>query len=226
MRAGGGDLSRLAEELSSGRLTRSPVKDVVLLVQEATERSVRDAAAASGRGPLSMFFVPVRRGPLQTTGNAILASTPLADARAIDLPRERQPRTAAVAMVNVAGQRWFVVSVHLENRLGWLRGLFGDRARKRQADALLSALPAIGHGILGGDLNTMFGPGEPTLQALLDRFADTPRAAPQPTFRDRLTLDHLFFDVPDSWAVERRVLEDRYGSDHHPVLGVVVAATR
>ena len=35
----------------------------------------------------------------------------------------------------------FVVSTHLENRLGWLRGLFGDRARGRQADALLQALP-------------------------------------------------------------------------------------
>jgi hypothetical protein len=44
---------------------------------------------------------------------------------------------------------------------------------------------------------------------------------PLPTFRDRLVLDHLFFDLPDGWRAERRVVADRYRSDHHPVLGLL-----
>jgi endonuclease/exonuclease/phosphatase family metal-dependent hydrolase len=224
MDAGGGDLSRLVVDLSSGRLTRGPVPGVLLLVQEATEQGVREAAAASGSGPLSLFFTPALHNPPRT-GNAILSSMPLADARVIDLPRERRSRTAAIAMVEVGGHRLFVASTHLENRLGWQRGFFADRARKRQADALLRALPAAGHGILGGDMNTMF-PNESALAALLDRFDDTPREAPQPTYRGRLVLDHVFFDLPDGWTATRDVLQDRYGSDHHPVLGVVAIGER
>jgi len=34
-------------------------------------------------------------------------------------------------------------------------------------------------------------------------------------------LDHLFLDLPDGWTATRRVIEDRYGSDHHPVLGMI-----
>ena len=97
----------------------------------------------------------------------------------------------------VGSDTLFVVSTHLENRLGWLRGLFGDRARGRQAEALLQALPQ-GHGIVGGDFNTMLGPNEPAWRAMLGRFPDTPDR-PEPTFRDRLVLDHLFFDLPDGW---------------------------
>jgi endonuclease/exonuclease/phosphatase family metal-dependent hydrolase len=224
MGAGGGDLPRLVADLSSGRLTGVAVPHFVLLLQEATEPAVRQATAASSRAPLSTFFAPVRRAPRRTTGNAIVATTPLLEARVIDLPRERQPRAAAAAVVDVGGARVFVVSAHLENRLGWLRGLFGDRARERQAAALLTALPRDERGILGGDMNTMLGPGEPALDALLERFTDTPTDQLQPTFRDRLVLDHLFFDVPDGWAVARRVLEDPYGSDHHPVLGIIARA--
>jgi hypothetical protein len=55
---------------------------------------------------------------------------------------------------------------------------------------------------------------------MLDRFPATPDK-PEPTFRDRLVLDHLFFDVPDGWVVTRRVIKDQYGSDHHPVLADV-----
>jgi endonuclease/exonuclease/phosphatase (EEP) superfamily protein YafD len=223
MGAGVGDLSRLLADLSSGRLTGVAVPNFLVLLQEATESSLEEATALR-LGPLPTFFVPVRRDALRTTGNAIVANVPLADRRIIDLPRERQPRAAAAATMVVGRERLFVVSAHLENRLGWLQGLFGDRARRRQAHALLAALPPTGHGIVGGDMNTMLGPSEPALEAFRERFTDKPRAPSQPTFRDRLVLDHLFFDVPDGWAVSQRVLRDTYGSDHHPVLGLVAAA--
>src|SRR5688572_29636309 len=215
-----GDLPRLLDDLASGRLTGATVRDYVVLLQEAPDGGDRDVAAIAAERGLPAYFSVVRRGPVRSTGNAILSTRPLMDARAIDLPRERQPRAAAIATMQLGGETLFVISTHLENRLGWLRGLFGDRARGRQADALLREIPPQQQGILGGDMNTMLGPTEPAWQALLKRFPDTP-PRPEPTFRDRLVLDHLFLDLPAGWAATRRVVEARYGSDHHPVVGVI-----
>jgi endonuclease/exonuclease/phosphatase family metal-dependent hydrolase len=157
----------------------------------------------------------------RASGPAILSTRPLEDTHAIDLPAERQHRVAAAATIVVAGQRLFVVSAHLENRLDLLRGgPFADRARGRQADALIAAFPPDGHGIVGGDMNTMLGPTEPAWRAFLARFSDTPPEPSEPTFRDRLVLDHVFFDLPDRWRATRRVVRERYGSDHHPVLAI------
>lgn len=212
-----GDLPRLIDDLEAGRLTGTPPHDYVLLLQEFVDRG-DDSVDRSRSRELTLFTSPVR-GPM---GNAIVSSIRLGEPRTIDLPRERQPRGAVVATIRVAGEEFFVVSTHLENRLGWLQGLFGDRARGRQADALLETLPARGHGVVGGDFNTMLGPDEPAWGALLTRFPDTPDK-PEPTFRDRLVLDHLFFDVPDGWTVSRHVVRARYGSDHHPVVANVYA---
>ena len=218
MHGGAGDLATFAADLAAGELTGAPVSDFVLLLQEATPAV---AAFAQERG-LASSFRPIRTGPRLTMGNAIVSTRPLGNVRTIDLPRERQPRGAVAADIDVGGERLFVVSAHLENRLAWLRGLFGDRARQRQAVALLAAVPP-GHGIVGGDMNTMLGPSEPALRTLLARFADTPREPATPTFRNRLTLDHLFFDLPDGWTASRRVAPSTYGSDHHPVIGMVIA---
>jgi endonuclease/exonuclease/phosphatase family metal-dependent hydrolase len=208
---GRGDVKRLIADLEAGVFTGAPPREYVLLLQEFP--NLDHGVVGSRTHALTMFASPVRGA----TGNAIIATLPLENPRTIDLPRERQPRAAVVATLRVSGQELFVVSTHLENRLGWLRGLFGDRARGRQADALIDALPE-GHGIVGGDINTMLGPDEPAWRVLLQRFPDTPDR-PDPTFRDRLVLDHLFFDLPDGWSVNRRVIEDQYGSDHHPVIG-------
>lgn len=207
---GRGDLQRLIADLEAGVLIGAPPRDYVLLLQEFPNRD--EGSVGSRKHALTLFASPVRGA----TGNAIVSTIPLEDPRTIDLPRERQPRAAILAAIRVGGQELFVVSTHLENRLGWLRGLFGDRARGRQAEALIQALPQ-GHGIVGGDFNTMLGPDEPAWRVLLTRFPDTPHR-PEPTFRDRLVLDHLFFDLPDGWNVTRRVIPDRYRSDHHPVI--------
>jgi len=209
MHGGRGDLRRLIDDLEMGRLTGAAARDYILLLQEFVDR---EGAVRSPSRALTLFASPVRGA----SSNAILATTRLQDPRSIDLPRERQPRAAVAATVRVGGEGLFVVSTHLENRLGWLQGLFGDRARGRQAEALLQALPP-GHGIVGGDFNTMLGRNEPAWRAMLARFPDTPDR-PEATFRDRLVLDHLFVDLPDGWSVTRRVVKDQYGSDHHPVL--------
>ena len=209
MHGGRGDLRRLIADLEMGRLTGAAARDYILLLQEFVDR---EGAVRSTSRALTLFASPVRGA----SSNAILATTRLEDPRSIDLPRERQPRAAVAATVRVGSEGLFVVSTHLENRLGWLQGLFGDRARGRQAEALLQALPP-GHGIVGGDFNTMLGRNEPAWRAMLERFPDTPDR-PEATFRDRLVLDHLFVDLPDGWSVTRRVVKDQYGSDHHPVL--------
>jgi endonuclease/exonuclease/phosphatase family metal-dependent hydrolase len=221
MDAGRGELPRLVSDLASGRLTGAPPLDYVLLLQEATNGVGVNAEQLAQARNLHAFVVPVYEIDGRTRGNAIVSTRPLRDTRGIALPQERQPRMAAVGAVTVSSQPFFLVSTHFENRLSWLRGgVFSDGARGRQAEALLRALPD-GAGILGGDLNTLLGPAEPAWRLFAMRFPDTPNDQADPTFRERLTLDHLFFDLPDGWTARRRVIDDRYGSDHHPVLGIV-----
>lgn len=213
LNAGRGDLARFAADLAAGRLTDAPVADSVLLLQETTP--------ATSLAGFDSHFVPVRQFADRTSGNLILSTRTLADRRVVTLPTERQPRAAAVATIEIGGQKLFVASVHLENRLAWSRlGLFADNARGRQAEALVSALPA-GPGIAGGDMNTILGPHEPAWRTLLARFPDTADTRPEPTFRERLVLDHLFADLPDGWRATREVVAERYGSDHHPVLSLI-----
>ena len=219
--AGRGDLSRLVSDLVSGRLTAAPPLAYVLLLQEATSGVGVDAEQVARERRLHAFVVPVYEIDGHVRGNAIVSTSPLRDTRGIALPQERQPRMAAFAAITLGNDSLFVVSTHFENRLSWLRGgVFSDTARGRQAEALLHTLPE-GPGILGGDLNTLLGPAEPAWRLFARRFPDTPTDQADPTFRERLTLDHLFFDLPDGWTARRRVVEDRYGSDHHPVLGIV-----
>lgn len=201
-----GDLSRLLGDLNLG------ATPYVLLLQEAVDGQRRHDVFASTR--------QAERGLL---GNAIVSTLPVEDARQVELPQARQRRTAAVATVRVGATPIVVVSTHLENRVSWWRGgLFSDGARARQTRALLTALPADAPVVLGGDLNTWLGPREPAWRLLLERFPGTPRGARQaPTFRERLTLDHLFADLPAGWSMETRVIAGRYGSDHHPVLGLI-----
>jgi endonuclease/exonuclease/phosphatase (EEP) superfamily protein YafD len=223
MHEGGGDLPRLVSDLADGRLAGAAPADFALLIQEAVPGTASDPATVARDRQLSNAFEPVRTVGARATGLAILATQPLIGTRVIALPRARQPRMALAATIRASGIELFLVNAHLENRVSLWRGLvFGDRARSRQATALLAQLPD-GPGIAGGDLNTSLGPGEPALKAFRARFPDTPGGPTEATFRNRLVLDHLFFDVPDGWQVERRVLSDSYGSDHHPVLGLIRA---
>jgi endonuclease/exonuclease/phosphatase family metal-dependent hydrolase len=220
MHAGAGDIARLVDDLTAGRVTGVPPRDYVLLLQEAVQDGPHDPAIVARARRLSTFYVPVRQLERGVSGNAILSTLPLVNTRTIPLPRARQTRAAAEASIVVDDERLFVVNAHLENRLGLLRGLFSDTARGRQAEALLRQIPT-GPGIAGGDLNTWLGPHEPAWQEFLARFPDTPGGRRAPTFHDRLVLDHLFFDLPAGWRVRRRVLQTRYGSDHNPVMGVI-----
>jgi endonuclease/exonuclease/phosphatase family metal-dependent hydrolase len=226
MDAGRGDLPRLIGDLETGRLTPGRPEHVALLLQEAVgEQSAQlNALAATRRWQLA--FMPVAFDGRRTRGNAIMSSLPLEQPRGIELPRERQPRGAVTASVEIAGQQVFLVSAHLENRLGLWRALFSDIARRRQAEALVDSLPRDAFGVLGGDFNAWLGPNEAAWDVLLDRFDDTPGVMRTATFRDRLVLDHLLFDLPRGWDAMTAVSRDRYGSDHHPVVAAISASSR
>lgn len=222
MDAGEGDLERLVGDLLDGRLTQPAPHDYLLLLQEAVVND-RERAFVRSRA-LHEFVVPVYEIDGRLRSVAILSTLPLSETRALTLPRARQPRMAAIGAITVGGAPLFVASTHFENRVSWWRGgFFSDAARGRQAEALIAALPS-GDGLLGGDFNTWLGPRERAWSLLTTRFADTPPLLP-PTFHDRLVLDHLFYDLPSGWRGTAQVLEDRYGSDHHPVLGVITSAS-
>ena len=217
--AGSGDLERLVTDLQSGTLGGATPVGYVLLLQEAAENELDAIAVPRG---WTTWFVPVRGVEGRVRGNAIVSSLALRDPRVVPLSRERQPRAAASAWIDLAGQPLFVASVHLENRVSlWRGGLLSDNARGRQVDGLLRALPADASGILGGDFNTWLGPNEPAWRALARRFTDTSEWPRSSTFRERLALDHLLMDLPDGWRAIRQVLPDDYGSDHHPVMALV-----
>jgi len=128
---GAGDIDTLVADLRSGKLTGSPVRSFVLLLQEgyrsgddvpsardggsawaSAQRPPRtggereDIATVARRLKLAAFYVPSMRNgePGVTTedrGNAILSSLPLSDLTAIELPLERQRRVALGATVTV-----------------------------------------------------------------------------------------------------------------------------
>jgi endonuclease/exonuclease/phosphatase family metal-dependent hydrolase len=225
MHAGRGDLPRFVDDLASGRLTGGIPRDYVLLLQEDVERDSQPLGAVAAARHLYAFFLPLRRHDGAVSGNAMLSTQPFETPRIIPLPRQRQLRAAAAADIIVGGERLFVATVHLENRLAWWELLFSDVARGRQARALLQELPASQHGVLGGDLNTWLGAREPAWREMLRRFPDTQFDRRQPTFSDRLVLDHLFLDLPQGWTAGRRVLKESYGSDHHPVIAEIRAGS-
>jgi endonuclease/exonuclease/phosphatase family metal-dependent hydrolase len=218
---GAGDLQRLIADLADGRLTPTTPRDYVLLLQEVVVDVPSDPARIARERQLAILHEPVNATAARGIGNAILSTRPFTNTRIIALPRVRQPRLAVAATMSVAGVELFVVNAHLENRVSLWRGLlFSDGPRGRQAEALLAQFPE-GPGIAGGDLNTWLGPAEPAWKAFAERFPDTPSEPLKPTVSNRLVLDHLFFDLPDGWQADRRVLPDSYGSDHLPVLGVI-----
>jgi endonuclease/exonuclease/phosphatase family metal-dependent hydrolase len=209
----------------------APVPDAIRQAPPHGDR--QDVVSAARALGLAVYYVPaVRNGepdpgaPREDRGNAILSTRPLSAFTAIVLPSARQRRVAIAADVEgiqPSGEPWRlrVVSSHLEAtadaRSLWL---FASDLRARQARALAVALDAPEPTVVGSDLNTWAGgPREPAYFELRRAFPDTPRRAPGPTFRAGLTLDYVFFRLSSTWEADSERVPDRFGSDHHPVIG-------
>ena len=194
-----------------------------------------DIVRAAETLQMSVFYAPsMRNGAAgaagedpEDRGNAILSTLPLTDLMAIELPFERQRRvavSATISGVTAAGAPWTVrvVSAHLDASAGARRlWLFASGVRAAQARVLAGALRDARSVVVGADLNTWAeGPFERAPRLLARAFNDTPPVKLQPTFGP-LLLDYLFFRLPDTWRVETRRLDDTFGSDHRPVLGIL-----
>jgi hypothetical protein len=199
--------------------------------REPTAPDVNDYAAALG---LSLLYVPSMRNGSdvdEDRGNAILSTEPLSRAEAFELPFERQRRVAVGATIDVThGSKQTtlrLMNVHLEP-LSSPQSLWVFRnPRGRQIRAVLSLLAesrgkddsvSVGT-VLGGDLNTIQGGADESAyehaRAWSTGFA---REDPRTTHMMG-RLDYLFFRLrPEIKAAVMRI-EEKFGSDHHPLLG-------
>jgi endonuclease/exonuclease/phosphatase family metal-dependent hydrolase len=191
---------------------------------------------ATDRGLAVLYAPSMRNGALaddvEDRGNAILSTLPLSDPLAIELPIEHQRRVVAVAAIDgetTTGRRWRLrlASVHLDTALALLHG-GPSAARERQASALISILvnvsPFEGPTVLGGDFNTLLGPGEPAVQRFRAAFPDAPLTDTRLTWSAPLglseKLDYVFARGL-AGAIDVQRLPSRFGSDHYPLLSVI-----
>jgi endonuclease/exonuclease/phosphatase family metal-dependent hydrolase len=200
---------------------------VVVLVQEAVHSATgaparaRDIEALADRVGMWLAYVPSMpngRRSREDRGCAILSTLPLESPAAIELPWVRQRRVAVMATVAARDSErrrpLRFVCVHLDNRSG----------RKEQANALadwLRPIAATGDPlVVGGDFNSWFGANEETVQTI-DRVVPLVRSCGgRASFRFGLHLDHLFA-TPSAAVADCAIAADAYGSDHHPVIGLL-----
>jgi endonuclease/exonuclease/phosphatase family metal-dependent hydrolase len=184
---------------------------------------------------MSLLYVPSMRDGTSPSearpgdrGNAILSTLPLTQPAAIELPGVRQRRVAVMATIGVTADAaevpLSIAAVHFDATTVpsalWLAG--APNMRAVQAKSLTAALPR-GALVVGADLNTWMGVDEPAARYLLTFFGN---AAPNygATFKGGpfvpgLLLDYLLFRAPAGWEMHYERVHDRYGSDHHPLVG-------
>ena len=181
---------------------------------------------------LSLFYAPSMRngaeGQGQTPedrGNAILASVPLTDLAAIELPLETQRRVAVAAIAHPPGRDPVrVVSFHFDVAANLLRVLTtGNSTRLRQGLGLATALDELDAengplvSVIGGDVNS-WSEKESVIRHLSRQFPDSPPPSGEGT-RGSYPTDHMFVRTFDGSNVSvadasYRVVPDEYGSDH------------
>lgn len=190
-----------------------------------------DIEALARRLQMSVAYVPSMRNghspgiAAEDRGNAVLSTEPLSDVVAIELPYARQRRVAVQATVTPRGaQPLRLLSAHLDT-------LIVSSGQRRQASALISHLKTVRAGddlplVLGIDTNARRGARDLTVRMLagaVRRLDCSGDSAPLRLFQ----FDFLFFSR-DATAAERcRRDNERYGSDHHPlVLQIATAPSR
>jgi endonuclease/exonuclease/phosphatase family metal-dependent hydrolase len=218
-------------------LRRSPQIPLTMESGAPIPRAIRprtgtaaDVMVWARRLDMHAAYVPSMRNGrgLEDRGNAILSTLPLIDVEAIELPFTRRRRVAVAASVEVPGQRSGatrqvrVVTAHFDTGLALL-ACGPARLRARSAQVLLSALATVpGVVVVGGDLNTSWGDDEPAVHVLRRHLPDARRLDRDETWHGpvgtRGRLDHLFGRADGAIIPVTRV-SDRFGSDHHPVVG-------
>jgi endonuclease/exonuclease/phosphatase family metal-dependent hydrolase len=202
-----------------------------------------DIVETARRLELNLFYVPSMKNGVakpgeveEDRGNAILSTFRLRDLTAIELPLERYRRVAIAVTargVTSSGSPWTlrVCNVHLDTRSDFPRVLESvGMGRLRQARAIVPVVPEKDV-VLGGDFNT-WGPSptEGAIDYLLEQFPQSGELDHEPTVSiavlpDRRT-DYLFFRLSGERSARYHRLDDRMGSDHYPLLGVIQLTSR
>ena len=217
---GRGNLEELVVKLQNGEFTGGVRVDrFALLLQEVFRTSILRFAREHN---VSAVFAPTRKLPDEADdrGGAILATGPLDEVTIVELPFEKQRRVAVGARFGSIQ----LVNVHLDTSIGLLRGGPGA-ARRRQARALMDALAGLpGPLLVGGDWNTWWGDDEPAIKEMRQAFPDARPIAARETWRGPLRtgnkLDYVFARGVES-PVDVRRLDERFGSDHWPLIATV-----
>lgn len=241
---GAGDVERLITSLRQAGDPGTPPA-IVVLVQEAvragdevplaypssvspprriaSSRPQRDIVDTARRLGLWLAYVPSMRNgegrgaePREDRGNAILSTLPLSDPIGIELPWVHQRRVAVMATVTgrLDGRPWRarLVSVHLDTR----------PRRDAQAASLATLLTPDASGaeplIVGGDLNTWFGPRERTVRLIDRAVARVRECGDRPTFHLGRHMDDLFTTLPAAVRHGCSIADEFYGSDHRPTV--------
>ena len=192
----------------------------------------RDIVGIARALELHLFYAPSmrngrdREAPDEDRGNAILSTLPLRDPKVVELPFERQRRVAVTAVIewpqaDGSADDLRLASAHLDNLASARRLWLGaSGARARQARGLVQALAADRHVVLAGDFNTWGGTDEPAYRILAEHF-DAAGDDPRPTFLRGTRMDYLFSRLPPQIGLAQRRLDDRFGSDHHPLVALL-----
>jgi endonuclease/exonuclease/phosphatase family metal-dependent hydrolase len=203
--------------------------------RERDAADIDDHAAALG---LSIFYVPSMRNGAQLRedrGNAIISTEPLLDPFALELPLARQRRVAlgAGVLVNTGAgpRRLEVVDAHLEPLSSPASLWIFKNPRGRQVRAILDLLerprftdPSLTAGVvLGGDFNTIKGGAREDAYRLARSWSSGLKREDARNTHMMGRLDYLFFKLPNGWSADTRRLEERFGSDHYPVMGTISA---
>ncbi len=206
-----------------------------LVTRARPQEDVVDTARRLG---LSLRYAPSMRNGAERSdrGNAILSSLPLERAVGIELPLMLQRRVALCAEVVIGELRLLVMSAHLDPRGPPGHKWLGAAGRAVQTEYLLQWLETQTV-LLGADLNLGRGRAERSWR-LLSHAGFNPGVPPTlPSWRHtyhgltRLLLDYLLVRDGGGMITDFRVHRldedprDRgrtiFGSDHHPLLGLV-----
>jgi endonuclease/exonuclease/phosphatase family metal-dependent hydrolase len=191
---------------------------------------VDDHAAALG---LSILYVPsMRNGPelREDRGNAIISTEPLLDPFALELPLARQRRVALGAAVQVqtaeGPKRLEVIDAHLEPLSSPKTLWVFKNPRAGQVRAILNVLEtpryaadAVAGVVLGGDFNTVRSGASEDAYHLARAWSTSLAREDARNTHMMGRLDYLFFRLGSGWTASTRRLDERFGSDHYPVVG-------
>ena len=190
---------------------------------------VEDHAASLG---LSIFYVPsMRNGPelREDRGNAIVSTEPLIEPFALELPLARQRRVALGAAVRVqtadGPKRLELMDAHLEPLSSPKTLWVFKNPRAGQVRAILDVLDtdrydgdAVAGVVLGGDFNTVRAGAREDAYRLARKWSTSLAHEDRRDTHMMGRLDYVFAKLEDGWKMKTRRLDERFGSDHYPVL--------